>query len=224
MHSPAHVGTPHHEDRGPVGSSTESGAHTAALTTAYGCALRQNNFLAVSPQPRCHEPSGCGRARLFGSCTMPFAGALRGSDSERQAGASLLHELLSLYASCRLNAKQFCVLCGLCEAAGVQGATWSKFSRPADLQSGKYQLHLDTVLPAPKHLTHIKVPVCENHSALRSVRDHPIKLFYESISDELVADPSILEELRKTPAQRDPNVLDVPAYAEHPATKIAKET
>eukprot|EP00959_Pyramimonas_sp_CCMP1952_P319818 6692252-Pyramimonas_sp.AAC.1 len=150
--------------------------------------------------------------------------SLRGNDRQREAGARLLQEFLTLYGSCRITAKQLCVLCHMCDEAGVPGATWSMYSRSADLQSGKYQHHLDCVMPAPKHLIHISVPISENHSTLRSVRDHPVKLFYESLSDELAGDPSILEALRARPDQREPNILDVPAYTEHPATKQARDS
>eukprot|EP00959_Pyramimonas_sp_CCMP1952_P306553 6415712-Pyramimonas_sp.AAC.1 len=37
-----------HAFGGPIGSSTESGTHTALFTTAYGWVLRQDNFLFFS--------------------------------------------------------------------------------------------------------------------------------------------------------------------------------
>eukprot|EP00959_Pyramimonas_sp_CCMP1952_P447102 9361092-Pyramimonas_sp.AAC.1 len=39
-----------HEDRGPIGSSTESGSHKAVFTTAYGWVLRQDIFFGAPPR------------------------------------------------------------------------------------------------------------------------------------------------------------------------------
>eukprot|EP00959_Pyramimonas_sp_CCMP1952_P280671 5866685-Pyramimonas_sp.AAC.2 len=61
---------------------------------------------------------------------------LRSTAAERAAGGELFQELLSLYASCRLNAQQFCVLCDLASKAGVTGASWSTYGKPRGLPTG----------------------------------------------------------------------------------------
>eukprot|EP00959_Pyramimonas_sp_CCMP1952_P346240 7251728-Pyramimonas_sp.AAC.1 len=81
------------------------------------------------------------------------------SVDERKAGADLLHMFLRLYASCRITAQHLRLLCELCSKAKVQGGCFDAYARPEGLQSGKYQLHLDRVLPVVDHLYSVQAPM-----------------------------------------------------------------
>ena len=91
-------------------------------------------------------------------------------------------------------------------------------------QSGKYQNHPDAIFPTPKHTYEIDVPMNENKSPARSVRGVITKLVYESLEEELAANPGIMNTLAKDPHDRTTRVLDTPAYTEHPCVlKAAAE-
>ena len=144
------------------------------------------------------------------------------NDAERAAGAELLKTLLHLYSSARLTAKQFCVTCRLCEEAGARGGCFSKYSRKDNLQSGKYQEHLDRVLPKPDHIYPVPAPQNVNRRPHRSNRSIDVKLAYESLADEVFAQDDTFTTLRAPADAREQCVLDLPVYNNHPLVVAAR--
>ena len=140
---------------------------------------------------------------------------------ERQGGADLLMHLLKMYSSCRITANQFSVACHFCKEANVPGGNFDQYARPEGLQSGKYQNHLDKHLPQPRHLYFVQTPQQVNHSPLRTIQNIPVKLAYEAIQDELVADPDVWHKLQAEPHERTANVTDLPAFKLHPLVTAA---
>ena len=54
------------------------------------------------------------------------------NDAAREAGAALLRHVLSLYAACKLSAKDLCILCHYIALSGTQGADFSKYALAPD--------------------------------------------------------------------------------------------
>eukprot|EP00959_Pyramimonas_sp_CCMP1952_P335044 7015929-Pyramimonas_sp.AAC.1 len=124
------------------------------------------------------------------------------SGAERQAGADLLKLLLQLYASCRITAKHLCTACDLCTKANVPGGSFQLYAKEEGLQSGKYSDHIQRVLPHTTHLYYVPVPMNVNHSVNRTIRNVPVRLGYETLRDELQADPAIMETVQAPPSER----------------------
>eukprot|EP00959_Pyramimonas_sp_CCMP1952_P166705 3484164-Pyramimonas_sp.AAC.1 len=139
------------------------------------------------------------------------------SQSQRDAGSELLRLLLSLYSQAKLSARDLCVLCKHASDASCPGGAFSIYGLPPNLQSGKYQRHLDAVLPSPKHLLAIQTPSNVNRSAIRSSRDVLVRCIWESLSDELENDPSIRDKLYPSDSEAKDSVVSLPAYQGHPA-------
>ena len=71
-------------------------------------------------------------------------GITKGSDpvndqKARDAGHMLLQTMLSLYASQKITARDFCLLAFYANAAGCPGADFAMYGREPDKQSGSYQ-------------------------------------------------------------------------------------
>jgi hypothetical protein len=117
-----------------------------------------------------------------------------------------------LYASAKLSAYDMCVLCHFCDAAGIQGGSFNVYSLPPDMQSGKYQRHLDSVLPDPSYLIEVPTPQHPNRRPIRRVVNVPVRMACESLADEIENDPTTMTVMRADPDSRDQCVLDTVAY------------
>ena len=101
------------------------------------------------------------------------------SQAKREAGKGLYDRLLALYACCKLNAEDLCVLCDLCQRAGVGGGSFQIFAMEPHGLSGSYQRHIDDRLPRVKY---------GYHADIVSSAPSPTMMFQlanESINEEL---------------------------------------
>jgi len=139
------------------------------------------------------------------------------SQSQRDAGSHLLSLLLRLYSSAKLSAFDFCLACHWADKAGAPGAAFDLYAVPPGQQSGKYQRHLDNVLPDVKHLTTVATPCNRNRGAARSIRHIIVRCIYESVEDELACDPTLHSMLDDPDdAVGCETVMSLPVYKNHP--------
>eukprot|EP00959_Pyramimonas_sp_CCMP1952_P284148 5939237-Pyramimonas_sp.AAC.1 len=126
------------------------------------------------------------------------------SQTARDAGSELLRKLLELYASCKLTALDFSVICHLADVAGVPGANFALYGLAPGKQSGKYQDHLSKVLPVPSGMTMVRTPVNLHRRPRRTIRDVPVRCVFEGIEEEVSEDPHTFRILNAAPGDRDP--------------------
>ena len=88
------------------------------------------------------------------------------------------------------------------------------------LQSGKYQAHLDRVLPQSENIVTIGVPMNQNRAPLRTIRHVPVQMVFDSLQDELEEDATIMEQLRLPADELPDGVLTTRRYCEH--NQVAK--
>ena len=117
-----------------------------------------------------------------------------------------------LCASAKLSAYDICVLCHLADQAGVEGGHFGLYGRPPDLQSGKYQSHLDQVLPSPSRRIEVQTPMNPNRQPVRSVRSVPVRMASEALMDEIETDPTTTSVMTCSPDAREHCILDTDAY------------
>ena len=117
-----------------------------------------------------------------------------------------------LYSSAKLTAKDLCIICYYADLAGVAGADFSLYSRPPDAQPGKFQAHLDRVLPEPKCLFSIATPCNPNRGPLRKIVHIPVRLACDSLADEIETDDTTRRMMDAPCDERPQCVLDTPAY------------
>ena len=136
------------------------------------------------------------------------------TEEQRQAGADLLIELLTLYSTARINAKQFCHLCHMCDRAGVQGGAFSHYAFLGE----NPQRHLDLLSPRDGETLDIEIPANINRSATRSRMPMHLRMLLASLERELQDDKSIMGTLTaaKKPEPKIESVLDTPSYRCHP--------
>eukprot|EP00959_Pyramimonas_sp_CCMP1952_P111258 2327446-Pyramimonas_sp.AAC.2 len=58
-----------------------------------------------------------------------------GTQSARDAGAELLSLMIRMYATCKLSAKEFCLMCHWAHNAGTPGADFQQYAVQPDQQS-----------------------------------------------------------------------------------------
>ena len=139
--------------------------------------------------------------------------------SPLEAGDILAELLLSLKHHGHLTAKQCCVLAYWCTKAGAQGPVSQLSFRP-EAPSGHFQRHLDSVVgykAMDKHLYQISAPGYEKSSATRVVSELQVCPPHESLHREIVANPSIVQEVRDQIAKG----MLPPRYTEHPVVREA---
>ena len=91
---------------------------------------------------------------------------------QREAGASLLKQLLSLKVLERISAKDLCICCHYLHVGGMPGSDWASYAvAPEVKSSGRFMKKLDTVLPKPKYVYGVECPVMEYHEETSSSRD-----------------------------------------------------
>ena len=121
-----------------------------------------------------------------------------------------------LYATAKLSARDLCVLCHWADVAGAEGGAFSLYAKPPDLQSGKYQFHLDSVFPEPAYLVDLPTPMHPNRKPVRKVRNVPVRMACESICDEFQCSDSCCRKLVEAkPGDRPETVMDTDAYRSH---------
>ena len=110
--------------------------------------------------------------------------------AQREAGAALLKHLLSLYALCKLTAKDFAIACHYAASAGVPGADFTMYAVPPDQASdGNYQRQLDKVLPTGGPLDYLLVPSTIRGTGARRQLTVPIVPMYEALDREMLETP-----------------------------------
>eukprot|EP00972_Heterocapsa_arctica_P089717 13233591-Heterocapsa_arctica.AAC.1 len=87
----------------------------------------------------------------------------------RDAGHKLHTFFLTQYACCKFSAKDLCTAMYFAEKAGTSGADFAKYALapPApghNASEGRYQKHLDTVLPVGNPLYSVDTPVNEKRA------------------------------------------------------------
>ena len=144
----------------------------------------------------------------------------RAQQARRDGGAMLLHTLLNLYASCKLTAKDLCTLCHHCTAADVLGADFELYAVPPDRCSGRYQAHLDTVLPQGGPYYYCPVPCKSKRKAARGSRIVPMNCAWVRLLAELKA--TDVEQMLDDSTEREENASDTPTYIDHPLVQTAR--
>ena len=153
-------------------------------------------------------------AQMAGRSRSPNRAWDRPTQAVRESGTALLKLLLHLYSQCKLSAKDLCVACHHADHARVPGAAFHTYAVSPD--SGRFQKHLDAVMPGTGPVFMVSVPMNPGRSNKRIVRDMPMRAMWQSLDDELGDDLGILRCLETPLAQRKPSVMDVPAYSQHP--------
>ncbi len=138
------------------------------------------------------------------------------NESQRNAGAELLEELLRLYSNCRLTAQMFCRLCYLADQAGCSGADFSSYA----FTGRDCQRHLDTLLPQGGELIIQTVPMNHKKGHARSAGTVPMRCLWSSIEQELRDDPSILDILD---GRCEQNVTSTPMYKSNPTVRASEQ-
>eukprot|EP00959_Pyramimonas_sp_CCMP1952_P127404 2664796-Pyramimonas_sp.AAC.1 len=100
------------------------------------------------------------------------------SQAEREAGSEMLKHLLRAYSCCKLSAKDLCIACHHAAAANVPGGAFGLYAVDPDADSGRFQRHLDTVLPGPGPLFMVATPQNPSRSTQRVVRDLPMRALW----------------------------------------------
>ena len=140
-----------------------------------------------------------------------FCGA--GCPVKRRAGADLLRHLLTMYAKCRMSAKDFCITAHLQALAGTPGADWALYAVPPGRGSGNYQRQLDAVMPGPEAIYMVPTPCVTRRTSERAARTVATVAVHESIAAEIKEEPAIL--------QRVAEMAWPPCYHEHPVVVAA---
>lgn len=137
------------------------------------------------------------------------------TSSERDAGKDLLSALLKLYSSCRLAASDVCELCALCHAAGVRGAAFDVYG----YRGQNAQRHLDSVFPHSGEMLEVRVPVHRKKGLVRSVELFEVRALWSSLEYEVAESPCLLDVFEVPAKDRQPSIVDLPAYTSHPLVK-----
>eukprot|EP00959_Pyramimonas_sp_CCMP1952_P072766 1520531-Pyramimonas_sp.AAC.1 len=148
------------------------------------------------------------------------------SDAQRDAGAKLFEHMISLYGRCKITAKDFSTAMWYLGETLTPGADFKLYGLHPDSQTGKFQDHLDKVLPQPKHMYMLDIPGNDHGRGARRVATHAMKCVWESLEDEITQssdDNSTLRVMQQTPAERGETILDTNAYTQHPVTVRCRE-
>ena len=143
----------------------------------------------------------------------------RGAD-EREAGADLLVELLSLYSRCKLNALDFCRLCKLAHDSGVRGASFELYGYDGE----NAQRHLDSIFPSPGELMTVPVPMTKKRRSARTVEQLDVRVLWSSLEYEIEQNPEMLHVLGDSEEISFETIKDIPAYSMHPLVQEAKQS
>lgn len=135
--------------------------------------------------------------------------------AQRVAGEGLFKHLLGLYALCKLSAQDLCVALHYANLAGVGGAEFDRYAMPPGMGSGRYQRHLDRVLPNATPMYDVRVPVTVRSSGARETRMLPCSPPHEALAREV----SGMQALQQTIAE---TVLP-PVYHEHHLVRDARQ-
>eukprot|EP00959_Pyramimonas_sp_CCMP1952_P364521 7633445-Pyramimonas_sp.AAC.1 len=146
------------------------------------------------------------------------------SQAERDSGSQLLQLMIKLYATCKISAKDFCSLCWHAHGANVAGGDFGMYAKDPSSQSGKFQHHLDEVLPQPKFLYPVSTPVNFNRRPERTLRDVLMRCPCESLAEEISTDPLTMSHVLSPPGSRTSSVMDAPVYYNHPLVTAARDS
>jgi hypothetical protein len=148
----------------------------------------------------------------------------------RTAGAALFRSILELFALNKISAQDTCILFWHSHLAGAVGAEFETHMLAPGKQSGKYQAHLDTVLPSPGPLYYADVPcspkgkgdVLQGLTQRRKVST-PISPLWLRLQAELQTQPDMLDELRPEaePFKNHNSVMSTPSYMDHKVVQDA---
>ena len=164
------------------------------------------------------------RKRRRSSALIPPRGDSADPAFEQQRydhGAFLLEMLLSRYALCKLNAAEFCILSYHAHLGGMMGGDFALYAYPPGKPEGRYQAHLDTVLPQPGPYYPVKAPQWVKGDS-RGSRDVPTAQLWDRLSSELKSDPTRESALNGL-APTTPDVMLTEAYKNHPEVVKATE-
>ena len=117
----------------------------------------------------------------------------------RTAGYELYQHLVSLYALGKLSAKDLCVASHYAASAAVPGGDFESLAMDPSSQSGKFQAHLDRVLPSVGPLVWVSVPLHRRFGddVARETRLVPMRPPHEALAREIMDAPGIVAEARK---------------------------
>jgi hypothetical protein len=141
----------------------------------------------MADEPRKKKPGG---PRLFASGR---------TEEQRAAGARLLEQLLTLYSTARITAKDLCLLCKICADAGVEGGAFTHYAYTGD----QHQRHLNALLPWDGGMMTIAVPANLNKSQHRSEMEVYLRVLWGSIDKEVAGNKLIDEMLDSNPKTED---------------------
>eukprot|EP00959_Pyramimonas_sp_CCMP1952_P330450 6919481-Pyramimonas_sp.AAC.1 len=114
-----------------------------------------------------------------------------------------------------------CAICSRCTPR-IQGGDFARYATSPDAPTGNFQRHLDTVMQDDTPLFTVAVPLNLGKREHRVICDVPMSAFWQTLETELACDTTTMDLLEMPRAQRPPTVLDVPAYASHPAVLQAR--
>ena len=143
--------------------------------------------------------------------------------ARRQAGAELLKIFLSLYAVTKISAMDLCIICYWCERALLLGGAFGLYAFGPGKQSGKYQHHLDRVLPRQEAYVYPEMPQALRGTAARSSRVVPMAPVFEGLNDEIRSRPDIKAMLADTNGEHEGTFLELPVYQQHEQVVRAKQ-
>ena len=141
------------------------------------------------------------------------------TEGMRTAGARHLKTMLSMLACQKITAKDFCILCHECMEANMPGGNFGTYAVAPGNQTGRYQQHLDRVLPTGPNLYYASMPVHERMTPTTASYDMPFNAIWQSLHKELVQNTDILTQLDTGNTQ----ITDVRAYHDHPLVKRSDE-
>ena len=138
-----------------------------------------------------------------------------------EAGQNLMDLLLQLHYLRHLSAKAVCVIAWWAKNAGAAGKVRDLAFRP-NAPSGHFQRHIDTVTgvsakAADSQKYHVSIPMYDRLFLAREVRKVPCQPPLESISQEIFADPDLLDDLQE---KIEANALP-PSYTDHPVVQAS---
>ena len=130
-----------------------------------------------------------------------------GDISPADAGDKFASPLLKLRLQGHLSARQICILAHWSSLAGARGPC-ADFAAKPGLQSGSYQRKLDTYMRVDDDMPFfdLHVPGFDRTEAVRTVHKLETVPPHESLAKEVLAEPAILERVRKRGAR--PGVVE----------------
>ena len=166
------------------------------------------------------------RARAATEARQNWESSAADDAARHQAGKDLLNWFLQLYARGEMTASHLCIGCYYAAKAGAVGDV-AKYGKHPSSQSGKFQHHLDTLLPNPRdELIPVAIPVWLSKGVRqRSVRQVKFLAVHERLAAEVLKERLTMDQVdraagvdewgpkfREHLAKQDPDPLRRPCF------------